>query len=196
MKKNLDVTTEKSWKLSIQTFESGTKGSDTTYGKLIDPGITQEEIQKIVLDFENKQRCKHFAWKNRDVVYCYWVIEEETLTVKLEELEHENQSSTKETQVITPNTYVRGEIITIGEALAKPLNDKFSEYEKATLSNFISIDLKMGRGDFNKEQLDTKIMMIQGAGKRQTFFDHVFDTTQVKVFPQEKLVQIEVFEKG
>ena len=188
MENTLTFITEKRRRLHVQSFENYTSGSGMTEGCSIGLEDTEEEIYQKVIDLENQYRSRHFASKQRNVAYCYWATESEFMTDDREKFGHSNQTSSKETKVIVPNTYVRGEVITISEALAKSFNERFSDYVKATLSNFISIDLKLDRDNLKEEQLSMKIVMIEGEGKRETFFDHFFETTQMKIFPEEKLV--------
>lgn len=191
MVKSLNFTLKKSRYLYIQTFENWTKGSGSTQSCSIGIKETPQDAYNKVLAFENHQRIKR--GKQRDVVYRYWVVEMEIMTDDRKKFGHSNMSSSKESKVIVPNTYVRGQIITIDDALQMSKNGFFTEYVKSTLSNFISIDLKLDEKNLTKKNLATKIMMIFGEGKRETFFDHVFKTTKLKIFSEKELSPIKEF---
>lgn len=188
MKKTLTFTTEKTRTLFVRSFENWTSGCSTTEPFDVEFEGTPEDIHKKVLEIENKQRTKFFGEHRRDVVYCYWVTEYEIMTDDRSEFGHSNQSSMKEIAVVVNPTYVRGEVMTIAQAIAKIHNGEFSAYSAAGLLNTISMDLKFDMENLAEDQLSTKVMKIQGEGRRETFFEVFPESGNVKVFEEIELL--------
>ncbi|MFA6251775.1 MAG: hypothetical protein WC603_04085 [Candidatus Paceibacterota bacterium] len=191
MKKNvLSFKTHKVWVLYVQSFENYTKGSGMTESCSFTKNLKPGQYYKKVLELENKYRKGYMASVQRNVVYCYYVYEYEIMTDNRSKFGHDNQSSEKRIAQTIPVSYVRGEIITIGEALAKSFNDKFSPYVRATLSNFISQDLNLKIDDLKEDDLSKKIVMIPGEKNRETFFCELSEGSTVNSFTKEMLSPI------
>ena len=192
MKNVLTFTTKKVWVLYVQSFECDSKGSGMTESCSFTKSLKPEGYYKKVLGLENKYRKGPNASIQRNVVYCYFVYEYEIMTDNRSKFGHSNQSSEKMIAQTIPLSYVRGESITIGEALAKSLNDEFSSYVKATLSNFISIDLRLKKESLKEADFNRKIVMIPGEHNRETFFCEFNEGSTVKPFTEEMLSPVQV----
>lgn len=189
-KRTLAFTTKKVWVLFVRSFENNTKGSEMTERCSFKKNLKPEEYYKKVLELENKYRKGYMASAKRNVVYCYHVHEYEILTDNRSKFGHDNQSSEKMVAKTIPLSYVRGEAITIGEALARSLNNKFSSYVRDTLSNFISLDLDLKEEDLKGDNLNRKIVIIPGENKRETFFCKLMEGSIVNPFTEEMLSPI------
>jgi len=187
MKETLKITRTTSRLLRVPSFENWTSGSGMSEPFSVSDTDTPEGIYQKVLEVENEQRTRHNGEKQRNVIYAYYVLEYEHMTDDRSKFGHDNQTSTKCLREIIPYTFVRGTLMTIAEALAKSFNQEISRYSNACLSNLINITLKFDKTKLTKKQLSTKIVMIDGEGERETFFEVFEKGSQMKQFPAEKL---------
>ena len=191
MEKNvLNFTTHRVWELHVSCFATSTPGSGNWSSKNFKENKTPEEFYQEVLNFENSNRSEMYASDSRNVVYHYWVTESEIMTDNRKKYEHENQTSKKFLSETIPVTYVRGEIKTLEEFLSMSANDKLTRNEKEKLSNCIFVDLDFDEKNLKESELNTRIVMIPGEGKRETFFEDVKADAVIKVFPLDKLLPI------
>ncbi len=188
--KVLTFTTKKVRVLHVESFENYTSGCGMTSARSFDENKTLKNFYKEVLNQENKNRTNFNAERQRNIIYRYWVSEQEIMTDNRSIFGHSNQSSVRYIKGIESMVYVRGEVITIGEALVKSANNTLSEYTQATLSNFISMDLKLKNDNLKERELRRKIVMIPGDTKRETFFCEFKRGYKINVFPEGKLLPI------
>lgn len=191
VKNVLTFTIHNKWTLHVANFENYTKGCGSWEKCTFMEENTPEEYYQKVLDLENRNRTGPFALKRRNVSYYYWVTKSEVMIDDRSKFGHENQESEEEISQIIPVTYVRGEVFTVAEALKK-IETFFigsRENERTRLIELI-YDSPIDMGDLTEKVLSTKIIKIPGEGKRETFFEFFDKDSLLNVFPEEKLVPI------
>lgn len=188
LKNVLTFTTHKVWVLHVAAFKNSTKGSGSWSKATFLEKKSPEEFYQDVLFLENINRTGYQASRHRDVVYYYWVTEIEVMEDDRSKFGHQNQKSEREIVQIIPVTYIRGEVMTLGDALAKSTNGKFSDSVKENLLDCIS-DYNFDPKNLKEEELGTMIIMVHGEGRRETFFE-VLKDSEVKVFHEDELLPI------
>lgn len=189
--KTLSFTTHKEWAVHVASFENYTRGSGSWEKATFLEKKSPEEFRQIVLNLENLNRSSGIASKHRDVIYHYWVTLSEVMTDDRSRFGHENQSSQKEISTVIPKTYVRGEVLTIAEALIKiETFEGLSANERTRLIEFI-YDSPIDADNPTKKELATKIVKIQGEGKRETFFEFIDEFCEMSVFNEKELMPIQ-----
>jgi hypothetical protein len=191
MENVLNFTIHKQWTLHVANFENYTKGCSSWEKVVFLEEKTPEEIYQIVIDLENNNRKSFSASKHRNVAYCYWVTESEIMTDDRIKFGHENQSSEKGFTTVIPKTYVRGEVLTVAEAIMKiETFGNLSKNERTQLIEFI-YDSRIDTENPTEKELLQKIVKIPGEGKRETFFEFIDEFCEVSVFSENDLVPIQ-----
>ena len=188
MKKALTVTISTQWILHVEFFDNYTDGTGSWATERIRVNLKPETIHKKVLEMENKQRSRHDGKNHRQVALNYWVTEEEVIVDNRSKFGHHKCASSKLLRRIIETTYVRGEKMTIREALEQGEKHLISPHTKATLRNVIGLDFKFDIDNLTDEQLDTMVVIIPGELMRKSFFKPLYEGEQVKTFSEDQLL--------
>jgi len=167
--------------LSVLSVDSYNDTSGETDRFIISEEMTADQIHQKVIDLQNERKNFQFPPNlliPNKIKYAYWVDDYENMADNRDEFGHESQVSEKLLKQSIPKTYTRGVVKSLGEFINA--SGEFPDAVNKKLDRFIKL-MTTGLGNVGKdgkkrneldgEYLSRQIVMIEGMGERESFFE-------------------------